>query len=103
METQGTLLDPKEGAMGTDAVIEYKAGAGGKSPVIKGTRVRVSDIAVLYRIMRDEVVVERIQKSLPHLTTEQIQAAIDYWRENQDEVQDELAQERRILAGLPAR
>jgi uncharacterized protein (DUF433 family) len=103
METQGTLLDPKEGAVGADAEIVYKPGAGGKTPVIKGTRVRVSDIAVLYGMMRDEVVVERIQKSLPHLTAEQIQAAIDYWRENEAEVLDEIAQERTILAAFPAR
>jgi uncharacterized protein (DUF433 family) len=57
-------------------LIEHKAGPGGKTPVIKGTRVRVSDIARLYEILQDEVVVERIQRSLPHLTPSQIHAAL---------------------------
>jgi uncharacterized protein (DUF433 family) len=84
-------------------LIEHKAGPGGKTPVIKGTRVRVSDIARLYELLKEEVVVERIQKSLPHLTPAQIHAALDYWRENKQEVEIEIQQERDLLEKISDR
>jgi len=46
----------------------------------------------------DELVAERIQQGLPHLTVEQIQAALDYWREHPEEIANEIAEDDAALA-----
>jgi uncharacterized protein (DUF433 family) len=84
-------------------LIEVRHGAGGKSAFIAGTRVRVSDIARLYSLTQEELITERIQRSLPHLSLPQVRAAIDYWRQNRRELDGEIAFEQSILEKLPSK
>lgn len=83
--------------------IETRRGPGGESAFIAGTRVRVSDVAQLYGLIQEELVVERIVRSLPHLTPAQVRAAIEYWRSHEQQISDEIAEERAILANIPMR
>jgi uncharacterized protein (DUF433 family) len=82
------------------AEIEIRQGAGGKSAYVGKSRIRVADIAQMYELMREEVVVERIQRSLPSLTTDQIHAALDYWRTHKEEIDSLIAEEEAILEKL---
>ena len=68
-------------------LIEHRAGfAGYVRPYIKGSRIRVSDIARQYELLHQETPAERIQHAFPHLEIEQIEAAIDYWRTHPEEI-----------------
>ena len=85
-------------------LIEHVAGASGeKMPRVKGTRVRVSDIAVRYQQLEHETPAERIQYSFPHLDIEEIEAAIEYWRSHPDEIAAEIAAEEALLEELRSR
>ena len=70
------------------AGIEIRQGGSGQELAYVGrSRIRVSDIAVSYRIALDELVVNRIHESLPTLTKEQIYAGIEYWRKHPAEIE----------------
>jgi uncharacterized protein (DUF433 family) len=74
-----------------DKLIERRAGAAGYvRPVIKGTRTRVSAIAQLYEQMERESPAQRIQRALPYLEIEQIEAAIEYWRGHPEEIEADI-------------
>jgi len=81
--------------------IEIRTGAGGETAYITDTRVRVSDIVRLYEIAREEVLVEYIQRALPHLSYEQITAALAYYRQNTTRIETELKEEDEVLANIP--
>jgi uncharacterized protein (DUF433 family) len=81
--------------------IEVRKGAGGKSAYVGATRVRVSDIARLYVMALEEIIIERMRQSLPDLTPAQIEAAIDYWRANKAEINAEIQQEDELIASIP--
>jgi uncharacterized protein (DUF433 family) len=93
----------REAKMGSRTNIEHisiRRGAGGESAYVEGTRTRVSDIARLYKMMREEVIIERMIRSMPHLTPSQIAAALEYWRANADEIDDEIAEEDLLVEKL---
>jgi uncharacterized protein (DUF433 family) len=76
----------------TNKYIDHWAGAGGISmPHVKGTRTRVSTIVARYQQLHDETPAQRIQYSYPHLSIEEIEAALEYWRSHQDEIAAEIA------------
>lgn len=84
-----------------NAAIEYRSGASGeKTAFISGTRVRVSDIARLYTIMRETIIIERMLQALPSLSEEQVAAALAFWRENEKEIENEINQENEILSKI---
>src|SRR5690606_6700841 len=64
--------------------------------------VRVSEVAEQYVRALDDVIAERLQKSLPTLTKEQILAAIDYWREHRDEIDTVIREDDEGLAAPPS-
>jgi len=82
--------------------IEIRQKASGKKAYIAGTRVRVADIAVYYGIFLDELVIERLQRAMPHLTAKEIADAIEYWRNNKDEIQKEIEEDDAAIANIPA-
>jgi uncharacterized protein (DUF433 family) len=86
----------------TNPPIEVRKGPGGESAYIKGTRTRVSDILRMFDVMRDEVIIERICRALPHLTPDQVRAALEYGRGNQA-VEDEIREEESLLREQPAK
>ena len=82
--------------------IEIRKGAGGDTAYVSGTRVRVSDVARLYRLMQEEVIVERMRRSLPSLTPAQLTSALAYWRAHEKEIEEEIQEEERLLKKIPA-
>lgn len=95
------------------ARIVRQAGVRGGAPTIEGTRITVTDIVWYYRTHLPELVtefagppdprvrcvvplpaiVEEIRTQLPHLSPEQVKAALAYWYKHQDEVAHELQEE----------
>jgi uncharacterized protein (DUF433 family) len=79
--------------MRTQAV-EIRESTGGKSTFIKGSRVRVSDIARMV-VLGEKA--EEIQAALPHLTMKQVSAAIEYWQTHKASIQREIEEEDALL------
>ena len=70
--------------------IVRKATLCGGSPTITGTRVRVSDIVRYRRLGHDAA---RIRRAIPHLSEDQIVAALAYDAKHRREIDDEIEQE----------
>ncbi len=86
-----------------DSSIEKREGAGGVSSYIKGTRMRVVDIARLYSTIQDELIAERICGSAPGVSVDQVLDAIEYWRKNPQEIDDLMREEEEILKTIPTK
>ena len=84
----------------TRQLIEVRGGPGGRSAFIKGTRVRVSDIAQLEGLRNGSSAPEQICKALPHLTPEQVRAALEYWRAHPKDIQKEIEEEEALLGEM---
>ena len=76
---------------------EVRRSTAGPSAFIRGTRVRVADFVQLYLLLQQEVVVERLLRSLPDLTPEQVHAALDCSRSRKEEIELEVEAEEEIL------
>jgi uncharacterized protein (DUF433 family) len=83
--------------------IEVRKGPGGKTAFIKGSRTCVSDIARLFQITQEELVVERICESMPYLEPAQVRAAIAWWHDHEQDVEQEIEEERELLAKVSAK
>ena len=83
-----------------DDLIEVREGAGGESAYITGTRTPVRHIVGYYRMFLDELIVARICTTLPYLTAQQVEAAIEYWRSHEEAIAKEMADEEAALARL---
>jgi uncharacterized protein (DUF433 family) len=75
----------------SDAIARYPGVQGGY-PVIAGTRTPVRTVVELFRIYDGELA--EIQLDLQHLTLEQINAALDYYRDEPDLVDEDIASQR---------
>ena len=64
---------------------------------IKGTRVRVKDIVAQYPHALEDLVVDILQQDYPHLKKYQIRAALGYWRENPDTIEEEIRTEKALF------
>jgi len=64
-------------------LLYYRSGASGCEPAIKGTGVTVRAIVELHRLYHD---VDQIRQSIPHVTQEQIKAALNYYAAHQSEI-----------------
>jgi uncharacterized protein (DUF433 family) len=71
-------------------------------PRIKGSRIRVSDIAFHYMQLEHETPAQRIQSVYPFLSIEEIEAAIEYWRDHPGEIAEEMASDEALLDDLKA-
>jgi len=70
----------------------------GGSPVIKGTRMRVVDIAIEYEYLGhtpDEIV-----SAHPHLRLEQVHDALSYYYENRDELDEKIREDKEFIQEL---
>jgi uncharacterized protein (DUF433 family) len=65
-------------------------------PVIKGTRTPVRAVVELWRL---GILPEEIPLRLPHLTTAQVFAALSYYSDHQEEIQQHI-ERNRIPASL---
>lgn len=80
--------------MQTVKLIERVPGVAGGYPVIVGTRTPVRTIVTLYCETYPGDI-DKVVESLPHLTREQVEAALDYYRERPDVIDEDIARQRR--------
>ena len=68
------------------------------SPVIKGTRMRVVDVAVEYEYLNctpDEIICAH-----PHLKLEQVHDALSYYYENRKELDEKIKSDKQFIQRL---
>jgi uncharacterized protein (DUF433 family) len=78
--------------------VEIKPKICNGSPVIKGTRIRIVDIAVEYEffnLMPDEII-----NAHPHLKLEQIHDALSYYYENRVELDQKIREDEQFIKRL---
>lgn len=70
----------------------------GGSPVIRGTRTRVVDIAIEYEYLNrtpDEII-----SAHPHLKLEQVHDALSYYYENRNELDEKIKKDKQLIQEL---
>lgn len=85
--------------MSTISHITTVPGVQGGEPVVRGTRTPVRTIAVLYHetYPGDR---EEVRKALPHLTSDEIDAALAYYALHRHEIDALIAEHERVLQEL---
>jgi len=68
------------------------------SPVIKGTRVRVVDIAIEYEHLNQTP--DEIINAHPHLKLEQIHDALSYYYENRAQLDKKIREDKQFIQKL---
>lgn len=76
-----------------DAYIVTIPGVQGGSPVVRGSRTPVRTVATFYHVTYDRDL-DEVRTALPHLTSEQIQAALAYYEDHRAEVDADIARHR---------
>ncbi|MGH2457289.1 MAG: DUF433 domain-containing protein, partial [Chloroflexota bacterium] len=82
-------------AMWYDRFIEEVPGVQGGEPVVRETRTPVRTIAGYFNAYHGKF--EEVQNALPHLTQEQIEAAMDYYRDHRAEIEGHVERHRQAL------
>jgi uncharacterized protein (DUF433 family) len=80
--------------------ISHDAAIQGGTAVICGTRTPVSTIVAMYPVYESSVA--NIVDALPHLSEEDVRAALAYYENHREEIEAEYAQEARAVAALLA-
>ena len=70
----------------------------GGQPVIKGTRIRVMDIAIKYELMGQSA--DKIIDEYPHLKLEQVYDALSYYYENKNIFDKKYREDQSFLTQL---
>jgi len=70
----------------------------GGSPVIKGTRTRVVDIAIEYEYLNR--IPDEIVNAHPHLKLEQVHDALSYYYENRNELDEKIKKDKQLVQEL---
>lgn len=73
----------------------------GGSPVIKGTRVRVVDIAIEYEYL--DRTPDEIVGTHPHLKLKEVHDALSYYYENRTELDEKIRRDRQFVEELSKR
>lgn len=68
------------------------------SAVIKGTRMRVVDIAIEYEYLNHSP--DEIVNAHPHLKLEQIHDALSYYYENREELDEKIRKDKEFVQDL---
>ena len=68
------------------------------SPVIKGTRIRIVDIAIEYKYLNHTP--DDIINAHPHLKLEQIHDALSYYYENRAELDKKIKEDKQFIQKL---
>jgi uncharacterized protein (DUF433 family) len=71
--------------------IERRPGVCGGAPVVRGTRITVRHIAVLYK---DGASVEEMLETYPHLQASWVHDAISYYLDHREEIEREIEANR---------
>ena len=82
------------------AAHQPRRGNPGGAAVIRGTRTPVSTIVSMYPVYGSSVA--NIVDALPHLTEEDVRAALAYYEWHRDEIEAEREREARAVATLLA-
>lgn len=72
----------------------------GGSPILAGTRTAVHDVVSYYQNHAGDL--DEVRAELPHLSEEQIQAALAFYAENRAEIEEILRRRREFCSRLPA-
>lgn len=76
---------------------ERRSGA----PTLAGTRTAIHDIVSYCRLYEGDI--QRVvEEALPHLTIEQVQAALAWYQDHQEEIDERLRRRRERYQGLTA-
>ena len=76
---------------------------GGTTPAIAGTRIRVALLAeICKRIGQGPEAIKEIMRMYDHLSREQIEQAIRYWHDNEEEIEAEIREEEEIVRRMQA-
>jgi uncharacterized protein (DUF433 family) len=76
---------------------------GGTSPAIAGSRIRVALIAEICKdIGEGPHTLGEIVEMYPHLTPDEVQAAIDYWHDHEVEIEAEIRADEDAFKELQA-
>lgn len=78
--------------------ITRKKGVCGGKPIIKGTRIKVSQIAIEYERMGWTP--DQIIQAHPHLTLAQVHDALSYYYENTDEINADIRAGEQLVEEL---
>ena len=84
-----------------DECVAHYEGVQGGAAVVRGTRTPVRTIVARYRTYEGDV--EAVQRSFPHLTEQQVRAALAYYDEHRAEIDADNDRHARALEGLAAR
>jgi uncharacterized protein (DUF433 family) len=76
--------------------IEQTPGTCGDKPRIAGTRIKVSLIAILSE--RNRLTPDEIVEAYPHLTLAQVHAALAYYWQHRDQIEDEIRADDEFVA-----
>ena len=78
--------------------IEQTPGTCGGKPRIAGTRIKVSLVATLSE--RNRMTPDEIVEAYPHLTLAQVHAALAYYWDHRDEIEQEIRDEQSFAEQL---
>jgi uncharacterized protein (DUF433 family) len=78
--------------------VEQTPGTCGGKPRIAGTRIKVSLIAILSE--RNRLTPDEIVEAYPHLSLAQVHAALAYYWQHRDQIEEEVRADDTLIAGL---
>jgi uncharacterized protein (DUF433 family) len=101
MELTAThTLDPGASTSLADMIVKTPGTCGGRAR-IAGTRIKVEHI---YNwVERQRMTPAEVVKEYPHLTMAQVHVALAYYWSHQDEIQRDIAEGEKLVAGLKAK
>src|SRR5437867_3255846 len=77
-------------------IIVHTEGTRGGRAIIDGTRITVSDVIEAYQAFLDHQFVQQYLAGHPHLTENQVYAALGYYRDHQEEINPILVRRREL-------
>ena len=80
--------------------ITHRPGVQGGSAVLRGTRTPVSTIVAMYPVYGSDMT--QIVHALPHLTVDDVRAALAYYAHHAEEIDAEFAREESAVMALLA-
>jgi uncharacterized protein (DUF433 family) len=80
-------------------LISRTPGVVGGSPAIDGTRIRIADVVGQTRLAEEEGIegVQYVLRAYPHLTREQVEAALRFYEEHREEIDEYMEREQALL------
>lgn len=82
-----------------DSYVHRVPGVQGGYPVVKGTRTPVRSVVTYYFHLYNRNLHE-VQRALPHLTPNQIRAALSYYRRNRSIVDEDIRRQASAAAAF---